>query len=153
MTIEIGDTAPDFTLPLAGGGTVTLSDAIREKPVVLVFFPLAFSGRCQAELCEIRDNIAVFDDARVRVIGVSVDSHFTLQAWREQQGYGFDLASDFWPHGEVAGAYQVFLHERGVAARASVLIDTNGVVRWVTETADTSQVRPFNGYREALASL
>lgn len=153
MAIEIGDTAPDFTLPLAGGGTVTLSEAISQSPVVLVFFPLAFSGRCQAELCEIRDNIGVFEDARVRVVAVSVDSHFALQAWAEQQGYGFDLASDFWPHGEVAGAYQVFLHDRGVAARASFLIDTSGVVRWSTVTPDTTQVRAFGGYREALAAL
>jgi len=150
MTIVSGDTAPDFTLPLAGGGTLTLSEAWRESPVVLVFFPLAFSGRCQGELCEIRDNIAVFEDARVRVIGISVDSHFSLQAWAEQQGYGFDLVSDFWPHGEVARAYEVFLDERGIAGRASFLIDTEGVVRWSIQNGP-AEARPLEAYREALA--
>lgn len=153
MAIEIGDTAPDFTLPLAGGGTLSLSAALRRSPVVLVFFPLAFSARCQGELCEIRDNIGVFEDARVRVVAVSVDSHYALHAWALQQGYGFDLASDFWPHGEVAEAYDVFLRGRGVAARASFMIDTAGIVRWTTVTSDTTEVRAFDGYREALAAL
>ncbi|GAA2014313.1 peroxiredoxin [Microbacterium ulmi] len=153
MTIRTGDQAPDFTLPAAAGGTLTLSDAWRGSPVVLVFFPLAFSGRCQAELCEIRDNIGVFQDAAVRVIGISVDSHHSLRAWAEQQGYGFDLVSDFWPHGEVAGAYGVFLRDRGIAARASFLIDTEGAVRWSVVTPDTTVVRPLDGYREALATL
>lgn len=153
MPIESGDTAPDFTLPRASGGTLTLSEAWRDQPVVLVFFPLAFSGRCQGELCEIRDNIALFEDAAVKVIGISVDSHYALAAWAEEQGYGFDLVSDFWPHGEVAGAYEVFLRDRGVAARASFLIDTEGVVRWTTVTEDTSVVRPLAAYRDALAAL
>lgn len=153
MAIRIGDTAPDFTLPRAGGGTLTLSDAWRESPVALVFFPLAFSGRCQSELCDLRDNIAMFRDARVRLVAVSVDSHYSLRAWAEQQGYGFDLLSDFWRHGETAGAYEVFLHERGVAARASFLIDTSGAVRWSTMTEDTTVTRPVAAYREALATL
>jgi len=153
MAIQSGDTAPDFTLPVAGGGTLTLSEAWRDSPVVLVFFPLAFSGRCQSELCEIRDNLALFEDASVRVIAISVDSHFSLQAWAKEQGYTFDLASDMWPHGEVASAYEVFLAERGIAARASFLIDTQGVVRWSTQTDSPADVRPLTAYREALATL
>ncbi|MFV0320636.1 MAG: peroxiredoxin [Microbacterium sp.] len=152
MTVQTGDQAPDFTLPIAGGGTLTLSDAWRDSPVVLVFFPLAFSGRCQAELCEIRDNLALFEAASVRVIGVSVDSHFSLRAWAAEQGYGFDLASDFWPHGEVAGAYGVFLHEKGFADRASFLIDQHGVVRWSVVT-DPGTSRALDAYRDALATL
>ncbi len=153
MTIQVGDTAPDFTLGSTGGGQLTLSDAWREQPVVLVFFPLAFSGRCQGELCEIRDNIAVFEDAGVRVIGISVDSGFAQAAWAEQQDYTFDLVSDFWPHGAVAQEYGVFIPERGVAGRGSFLIDTNGVVRWSVVTDDTTVVRPLDGYRDALESL
>lgn len=153
MAIECGDTAPDFTLARAGGGTLTLSEAWRDAPVVLVFFPLAFSGRCEGELCALRDDIAMFDDAGVRLIAISVDSHFSLAAWAREQGYGFDLVSDFWPHGEVAGAYDVFLHERGVAARASFLIDRGGVVRWSTVTEDTTVVRPIEEYRQALAAF
>ena len=152
MTLEIGDQAPDFTLLTQAGEPLTLSEAWRESPVVLVFFPLAFSGRCQGELCEIRDNIAVFEDASVRVIGISVDSHHALRVWAEQQGYDFDLVSDFWPHGEVARAYEVFLADRGVATRASFLIDTEGVVRW-SVVNDTTSPRPLSAYREALAAF
>lgn len=152
MTLEIGDQAPDFTLLTQAGEPLTLSDVWRESPVVLVFFPLAFSGRCQGELCEIRDNIAVFEDASVRVIGISVDSHHALRVWAEQQGYAFDLVSDFWPHGEVARAYEVFLADRGVATRASFLIDTEGVVRWSVQNDPTSP-RPLSAYREALAAF
>lgn len=152
MTIQLGDQAPDFTLPTATGGTMTLSEAWRESPVALVFFPLAFSGRCQGELCEIRDNIALFQDASVRVVGISVDSHHSLREWAREQGYGFDLVSDFWPHGEVAGAYGVFLREKGFANRASFLIDRDGVVRWSVVT-DPGTSRPLDAYREALAAL
>ncbi|MFT4306283.1 MAG: peroxiredoxin [Microbacterium sp.] len=152
MTIEIGDTAPDFTLPRAGGGTLTLSEVWRSGPVVLVFFPLAFSGRCQGELCEIRDNLSVFEDKAVTVVGISVDSHFSQAAWKEQQGYAFDLVSDFWPHGEVAAAYDVLLRERGIATRASFLIDVGGAVRWSLVT-DPATSRPLEAYREALAAL
>lgn len=152
MTLEIGDQAPDFTLLTQAGEPLTLSSVWRESPVVLVFFPLAFSGRCQGELCEIRDNIAMFEDASVRVIGISVDSHFALRAWAEAQGYAFDLVSDFWPHGEVAQAYEVFVAERGIAARASFLIDTEGVVRW-SVVNDPASARPLEAYREALSTL
>lgn len=152
MTLEIGDQAPDFTLLNQAGEPLTLSSIWRESPVALVFFPLAFSGRCQGELCEIRDNIAMFEDASVRVVGISVDSHFALRAWAEEQGYGFDLVSDFWPHGEVAQAYEVFLAERGIAARASFLIDTEGVVRW-SVVNDPASARPLEAYREALSTL
>ncbi|GAA5031986.1 peroxiredoxin [Microbacterium fluvii] len=152
MTIEIGDQAPDFTLPAAGGGTLTLSDLWRESPVVLVFFPLAFSGRCQGELCEIRDNIAVFEQSGVTVVGISVDSTHALHAWAEQQAYPFALVSDFWPHGEVARAYGAFLAEKGIATRASFLIDTTGVVRW-SVVSDPATSRSLDGYREAIAAL
>lgn len=152
MALLVGDTAPDFSLSNQHGETVTLSDLWRDKPVVLVFFPLAFSGRCQGELCEIRDNIALFDDAAVRVVGISVDSHFSLAAWAEQQGYEFDLVSDFWPHGEVATAYGVFLADRGIATRASFLIDTSGSVRWSVVT-DPATPRGLGDYRQALEEL
>ncbi len=152
MTIEIGDQAPDFTLPTAAGGRLTLSEAWRESPVVLVFFPLAFSGRCQEELCAVRDDITLFEDASVRVVAVSVDSPFALRAWAQQQGYGFDLVSDFWPHGDVAGAYGVFRRDRGVADRASFLIDREGVVRSII-VAEPGATRPIDAYREALAAV
>ena len=152
MAIETGDQAPDFTLSTADGGRLTLSEAWRDSPVLLVFFPLAFSPRCEEELCSLRDDDAAFAQAGVRVVGISVDSPHSLRAWADQQGYRFDLASDFWPHGEVAGAYGVFLRNRGVADRTSFLIDRAGVVRAVI-TAEPGASRPLEAYREALAAM
>ncbi|MFM6973722.1 MAG: redoxin domain-containing protein, partial [Agromyces sp.] len=109
-------------------------------------------GICQGELCELRDNISMFADAGVQLMGVSVDSKFTLRAWGDEQGYAFPLLSDFWPHGAVAQAYDAWVPERGIANRATVLIDRDSVVRasFVTEPG---QARPLEAYREAVAAL
>lgn len=152
MTLQIGMAAPDFELVNQWGQTVRLSQFQGSKPVVLVFFPLAFSGTCTGELCELRDNLAIFADEGVELMGVSVDSKHTLRAWAEQEGYTFPLLADFWPHGEVARGYGVFLDERGFATRATVLVDTAGVVRAVFETAP-GEARQLSAYREALSTL
>lgn len=152
MTLQIGMVAPDFELVNQWGQTVRLSQFQGSKPVVLVFFPLAFSGTCTGELCELRDNVAIFADEGVELMGVSVDSKHTLRAWAEQEGYTFPLLADFWPHGEVAREYGVFLEERGFATRATVLVDTEGVVRAVFETAP-GEARELSAYREALSTL
>jgi len=92
----VGEPAPDFELVNQFGEPVRLS-SFRGQNVVLVFYPFAFSGVCTGELCEIRDNLAVFEDARATVLAVSVDSKFSLRAYAEKEGYGFDLLADFWP--------------------------------------------------------
>ncbi|AEE46388.1 peroxiredoxin [Cellulomonas fimi] len=148
---SVGDVAPDFTLTDTHGSPVTLSE-LRGTPVVVVFVPFAFSGTCRGELCEIRDNIAAFDDAGVRVLVVSCDSVFTLRAWREQEGYGFDLLSDFWPHGDVARAYGVFDETHGRPLRGSFLLDAEGVVRW-SVVNPAGQARDLAAYRAAIADL
>lgn len=147
----VGTPAPDLTLPDTHGTPVTLSE-LRGTPVVLVFFPFAFSGICTGELCELRDNIAAFDDAGVRLLGVSCDPMFTLRAFGEQEGYGFDLLSDFWPHGAAARAYGVFDEATGHALRGSFLVDAEGVLRW-SVVNPRGQARPVAAYREALAAL
>ncbi|MCD5347248.1 peroxiredoxin [Agromyces sp. H3Y2-19a] len=152
MILAPGAVAPDFDLVDQHGQTVRLADFRGRRPVVLVFFPLAFSGICQGELCELRDNFAMFADESVELIGVSVDSKHTLRAWSEAQGYGFRLLADFWPHGEVAAAYGAFDAEHGVAARATFLIDDDGVVVDSFATPK-GEARPLERYREALASL
>jgi mycoredoxin-dependent peroxiredoxin len=146
-----GDVAPDFTLSDTHGTPVTLS-ALRGTPVCLVFVPFAFSGTCTGELCELRDNIAEFDAADVRLFVISCDAVYSLRAWAEKDGYGFDLLSDFWPHGEVARAYGVFDEQRGRAIRGSFLIDADGVVRW-SVVNQPGEARPLSAYREALAAL
>ena len=152
MVIQVGEVAPDFTLSNQHGEELTISELVAEGPVALVFFPLAFSGICTGELCELRDNLAVFNDAKVRLVGVSVDSVFSLKVWAEQEGYEFSILSDFWPHGAVAREYGAFVEERGIATRATVII---GEDRKVLASFETSpgEARDFAEYREAVAAL
>ena len=152
MVIQVGEVAPDFTLSNQHGEELTLSELVAEGPVALVFFPLAFSGICTGELCELRDNLAVFNDAKVRLVGVSVDSVFSLKVWAEQEGYEFSILSDFWPHGAVAREYGAFVEERGIATRATVIV---GEDRKVLASFETSpgEARDFAAYREAVAAL
>lgn len=147
----VGRPAPGFTLPDTHGTPVTLAD-LRGTPVVVVFVPFAFSGTCTGELCELRDNIADFDRAGVRLLVVSCDPMFSLRAWAEQEKYTFDLLADFWPHGDVARAYGVFDERSGHALRGSFLVDAEGVLRWSVVNA-RGQARPLAAYREALAAL
>ncbi len=152
MTISVGDIAPAFSLKNQFGETVTLSDYLDKSAVALVFFPLAFSGICTGELCELRDNITAFIEDDVQVIGISVDSHFAQRAFAEHEGYEFPMLADFWPHGEVARAYGVFLEEAGIANRATFLIGKDGRVA-STIVTEPGVARDLSAYRDALASL
>ena len=152
MTISVGDIAPAFSLKNQFGETVTLSDYLDKSAVALVFFPLAFSGICTGELCELRDNITAFIEDDVQVIGISVDSHFAQRAFAEHEGYEFPMLADFWPHGEVARAYGVFLEEAGIANRATFLIGKDGRVA-STIVTEPGVARDLSADRDALASL
>jgi peroxiredoxin len=147
----LGETAPDFELLNQFGEPVRLSE-LRGRNVVLVFFPFAFSGICTGELCEIRDNLALFEDAGTVVLGISVDSKFAQRAYAEREGYDFDLLADFWPHGAVAGQYGVFDADSGMAKRGTFIIDKQGIVRYVVVNP-RGQARDFSAYRSALAGL
>ena len=147
----VGEAAPDFELLNQYGEPVRLSD-LRGRNVVLVFFPFAFSGICTGELCEIRDNLALFEDADAVVLGISVDSKFAQRAYAEKEGYAFDLLADFWPHGAVAEQYGVFDAGSGMAKRGTFIIDASGIVRYVVVNP-RGQARDFAGYRAALAGL
>jgi mycoredoxin-dependent peroxiredoxin len=151
MAVEVGDSAPDFELTDQHGGPVKLSD-FRGKKVVLVFYPLAFSGVCQGELCEIRDELPSFGDNEAEVLTVSVDSMFSHRAWAEQQGYEFPLLSDFWPHGQVSREYGVFDDAKGIATRGTFIIDAEGIVRWKVVNA-IPDARDLDEYRKVLAEL
>src|SRR2546423_13308240 len=108
MPIAVGETAPDFALKDQNNQEVRLSDFRGSKAVLLVFYPLAFTGTCQGELCQVRDNLGDFANDGGQVRTVSVDSPYSHKSWANQQGYEFPLLSDFWPHGAVAQAYGVF---------------------------------------------
>lgn len=146
-----GDPAPDLVLPDTHGTPVSLA-GLRGVPVAVVFYPFAFSGTCTSELCELRDSIEDFEAAGVRLLAVSCDPVFSLRAWSEQQGFGFDLLSDFWPHGAAASAFGVFDDEHGKAMRGSFLVDADGTVRW-SVINPRGQARELGEYRAALAAL
>ena len=152
MSFAIGTPAPAFALKNQFGETVSLSDFTNKKAVVLVFFPLAFSGICTGELCELRDNFAMFKDANIELIGVSVDSHFTLRAFADQEKYDFSLLSDFWPHGDVAKASGAFVEEAGIANRATFVIAKDGTIAGEFITAP-GEARSLSAYTEILATL
>jgi peroxiredoxin len=152
MPIEPGQPAPDFELADQHGQTVRLADFRGRKNVVLVFYPLAFSGVCEGEMCALRDNIAELENEHVQLLTVSVDSMFAHRAWADRENLTYPLLSDFWPHGETARAYGVFDEKRGVAVRGTFLIDKEGVVRW-SVVNPISQPRDIDDYRKALATL
>lgn len=152
--VEIGDEAPDFTAPLATGDTeaVSLSEQLGGGPIVLAFFPGAFTGVCRDEMCTFRDNLAEFEDVGATVYGVSVDSPFALEEFRTQNDLGFGLVSD--TDKEIVDAYGVrdddFFDPPYTAAKRSVfVIDDEGTVtyRWVS---DDPGVEPdYEAVREA----
>ncbi len=152
MAVEIGDEAPDFELKDQHGTPVKLSGFRGQKNVVLVFYPLAFSGVCSGELCEMRDSFPEAEREDVELLTVSVDSVYVHKTWADTEGYEFGLLSDFWPHGDVARAYGVFDDERGIATRGTFIIDKNGVVRWKVVNA-IPQARDLADYSKALAEL
>ena len=152
MTLIIGDHAPDFELINQFGETVKLSDFRGMKPVVIVFYPLSFSGICTGELCEIRDNFAKFENENVELLAISVDSKFVQKQFAEHEGYKFSVLADFWPHGGVAKAYGVFIEDAGIANRATFVINKDGelVAKFITAPG---QARSLDEYDRALASL
>lgn len=150
MPVAVGQLAPDFTLVNQAGQPQTLSH-LRGRKVVLVFYPFAFSNLCTGELCSLRDRRGQFDDDTV-MLGISVDTKHALRVFSEQEGFGFDLLSDFWPHGAVAQAYGAFLPDSGKATRATFVLDRDGVVRWSVVNGP-GDVRDPDDYRAALAEI
>jgi peroxiredoxin (alkyl hydroperoxide reductase subunit C) len=152
MPLEVGTEAPDFVLKDQNNQEVRLSDFRGRRNVLLVFYPLAFTGTCQGELCSVRDNVGDFVNGETQVLTVSVDSPYSHKVWAEQQGYEFPLLADFWPHGGVAQAYGVFNDERGFANRGTFLIDKAGMIRFV-ELNGPGQARDQDAWRKAIAEL
>ncbi len=138
-------------LPDTHGTPVRLADLLGST-VVVVFVPFAFTGICTGELCQLRDAIGEFDAAGVRLLVVSCDPTPSQRAWAELEGFGFDLLSDFWPHGVAAQAFGVFDPAKGRAVRGSFLIDDAGIVRW-SVVNPPGRPRDLTGYLAALAEL
>jgi peroxiredoxin len=150
MSLQVGDQAPDFTLKDQNNQDRALSEFRGDRNVLVVFYPLAFSGICTGELDQLRDDLTEFAD--VQVLAVSVDSVYTLKAWSNQQGYDFSLLADFWPHGKVAQDYGVFNDKAGIANRGTFLVDTDGVIRFA-EMNKPGEARDQTVWKQALAAL
>jgi peroxiredoxin len=152
MSVEVGEQAPDFELKDQHGSPVRLSSFHAAKNVVLVFYPLAFSGVCSGELSALRDDFPDVDREDVELLTISVDSTFVLRTWAERDNFSFSLLSDFWPHGDVAKLYGVFDEDRGVATRGTFIIDKAGVIRWKVVNP-IPQARDIAEYKKVLADL
>jgi peroxiredoxin len=152
VPVDVGAEAPDFTLQDQSNQSTTLSAYRDYRNVLLVFFPFAFSGICTGELCSVRDDLSAYQNEDVQTFGISVDSPFALRAFAAKEGYSFPLLADFWPHGEVARRYGVFIEQMGIAARGTVLIDKAGIVRF-TELNGPGEPRDSAAWRAALKQL
>lgn len=155
MAITTGQTAPDFTLYDQDKNKVTLGD-LRGKNVVLIFFPLAFTSVCTAELCSIRDNYAMYNSLNAQVLGLSVDSLFTLKKFAEEQNLSFPLLSDF--NKEVSAAYDSLYETfgfdmKGVSKRSAFVIDKEGVVQYAEVLEKASEQPDFGKIKETLERL
>jgi peroxiredoxin len=152
MSVSVGDQAPDFSLVNQYGEEVALSSFRGLKPVVLVFFPFAFSGICSGELSELRDNVSMFDAPNVELLAISIDSKFVQAKFAGQEGYKFNVLADFWPHGKVAREYGVFLDGSGHATRGTFVIDLSGdvIAKFVVPVG---QARKLSDYEKALQLL
>jgi peroxiredoxin len=148
----VGDLAPDFTLKDQHGNEVALAE-LKGKPVVIVFYPFTFTGVCEGELCEIRDDPSAFERSGAQVLAISCDSRHAQRVWAEQQGFTFPLLSDFWPHGAVARAYDVFNEALGCANRATFVLDRDGVISSTFSSPDLGTPRAKKEYEAALARV
>jgi peroxiredoxin len=155
MSVEVGSKAPDFTLMDQDRQPVSLSAVVQKGPVVLAFFPAAFSATCQNEMCTFRDTIATLDHSKAQVLGISTDTFFTLKAWADQQRLTFPLLSDY--NKEVIASYGVanpdMIGLKNIAKRAVFVIDSQGVVRH-REVLDDARNEPnYEAVNSALAGL
>lgn len=152
MSVDVGQSAPDFELKNQHGELVRLSQYRGEKNVLLMFIPFAFTSTCTGEVCAIRDEQPDFDNDTTVVLTVTCDSQYSLKTWAEKEGITYSVLSDFWPHGATASAYGVFEEARGCALRATFVIDREGVVRWRIVNG-LGDARSTDDYRVALAAL
>jgi peroxiredoxin len=155
MPIASGQKAPDFTLYDSSKNKVTLSEQ-KGKNVVLLFFPLAFTGVCTKELCSVRDNYSFYNGLNADVYGISVDSVYTLNKFREEQNLNFPLLSDFnkTASKEYDALYDKFsLDMQGVSKRAAFVIDKEGTVRYAEVLENAGELPNFQAIEETLQSL
>lgn len=152
MTLNVGAQAPDFTLKDQNQQLVTLSAFRGEKNVLLVFFPLAFTGICQGELDQVRDHLPSYAGEDSVVLAISVGPPPTHKVWATESGFLFPVLSDFWPHGAVSRSYGVFNEDTGFSNRGTFVIDKSGIIRFA-EMKAPGEARDQQLWVDALAAL
>ena len=156
MAILIGQAAPDFSLFDSEKNKVTLSE-LKGKNVVILFFPLAFTGVCTTELCSVRDNIASYNDTNAQVLGISVDSIFVLDKFKQEQNLNFSLLSDF--NKDAAKAFEVLydtfpaFEMQGVSKRAAFVINKEGIIKYTEVCASPGDLPDFAAIQSTLQSI
>ncbi len=156
MAITVGNKAPDFTLVSDKKENVSLGD-FQGKNLVVLFFPLAFTGVCTTELCTMRDDIANYNDMNAEIVAISVDSPFVLEQYKEAQNLNFTLLSDF--NKQASAAYDSLYDEfpafgmRGVSKRSAYVIDKEGVVRYQEICSSPGDLPNFSAIKETLSTL
>ncbi len=153
--LSVGTPAPDFSLRDQNQQPVALSDYAAgkdNKNVLLVFFPLAFTGICQSELAQVRDHLPDYQNDDTVTLAVSVGPPPTHKVWAAESGFLFPVLSDFWPHGAVSQAYGVFNDETGFANRGTFVIDRSGIIRFA-EMKQPGETRDQQLWLDALAAL
>ena len=155
MSVVVGEKAPDFTLTNQDRVPVTLSEELKKGPVVLAFFPAAFSGTCTKEMCAFRDSLDELRRLSANVIGVSTDTFFALKAWADAQHLSFPLLSDY--NKNVIAKYGVvnpdMIGLHNIARRATFVIDRNGIIRHSEVLEDARNEPDYEKVRGALAGL
>ncbi len=157
MAIQIGQKAPSFNLYDSSKNKISLSDFEGKKNLLLLFFPLAFTSVCTKELCGIRDNIARYENEKIQVLGISVDSVFTLAKYKDDQHLNYPLLSDF--NKEVTRLYEVLypsftdMGMQGVSKRSAFVIDKEGVVQYAEVLENAGLMPDFKAIDEKIASL
>ncbi len=150
--LDVGTPAPDFTLRDQNQQSVSLQDYRGAKNVLLVFFPLAFTGVCQGELDEIRDHLPDYQNDDTHTLAISVGPPPTHKVWAAESGFTFPILSDFWPHGAVSQAYGVFNDDAGFSNRGTFVIDRSGIIRFA-EMNQPGEARDQKVWTDALAAL
>lgn len=155
MSLTIGQTAPNFKLFNQDKKEIELA-ALKGKNVLILFFPFAFTSTCTKELCSVRDNIALYNGLDAVVLGISVDSPFTLVKYREEQKLNFDLLSDFnktasESYGSIYESFAMGL--KGVSKRSAFVIDKNGIVQYAEVLENASEIPNFELINNTLKSL
>lgn len=150
-----GQKAPDFTLFNTTKKEVRLQD-FKGKNLVILFFPMAFTSVCTAELCEMRDNMSIYTNLNAEVVGISVDSPFTLAKFKDEQKLPFDLLSDF--NKEVSQVYEAYyetfvMNMKGVSKRAAFVVDQDGIIQYAEVLDSAGDVPDFNAIQASLAVL